>query len=204
MNPSRTSRARVALIPVSLNLLFQFFFRNAYNGCEIIFNSMPVISMRASKVHKFRSIYPHEFDNTVILVHNIIHTGAKLRDFYIFVAAIVGTFAITVAFSKALRILSNESNQDLSRVVLDALGSFLATSPKATVNKLPVKILQFSLVVFSIVFSIFASAFLFGLLLTRNKFNNIDRLHDLAKSNLQIFITIQLNETIDQWSQNLE
>lgn len=128
----------------------------------------------------------------------------KLHDFYVFISAIVGTFAISVACSKVLRLLSNDPKQEWSRIALDALGSFLATNARATVTKSPVKILQFSMVLFSMLFSIFASAFLFGLLLTRQKSNNIDCLAELATVNLRIFITTELNETIDQWSQNLE
>lgn len=92
----------------------------------------------------------------------------------------------------------------MSRVVLDALGSFLATNSQASVSTLPVKILQFSMVVFSILFGIFASTYLFGLFLARSKSYNIDRIDDLATANLRIFITTKLNESIDQWSQNLE
>lgn len=176
--------------------------RNAYNDCDIIFNSNPLT--RPGKGNKFHSVYAHEFDNIVILVQNIIHTDAKLRHFYIFISAIVGTFAVSVAFSKILRLLSKDAKRDISRIVLDALGSFLATNPKASVSTLPVKILHFSMVVFSILFGMFASTYLFGFLLARSKFSNIDRIDELATANLRIFITTKLNESIDQWSQNLE
>lgn len=156
------------------------------------------------KSKKFHSVYAHEFDNTVILVHNIIHTDLNLQQFYTFIFCIVGAFVLTVAFSKIFRMISNEPKQDISRVALDTLGSFLATNSKAKVNRLSMRCLQFSIGVFSILFSIFVSAFLLGLILDRHKSHNINRLNELATANLRIFITFELNETIDQWSQNLE
>lgn len=163
---------------------------------------MPVIVGNAKS--KFRSIYPHEFDNLVVLVENIFYADTNMRDFYIFIFAIVGIFVTAVAFSKILRMLSKEPKQDLSRVALDALGSFLASNPKAAVSKLPVGVLQFSMVVFSILFGIFASTFLFGLLLARNKCHNIHTLDELAASNLPIYVPTELNDTIEEWKHGLE
>lgn len=163
---------------------------------------MPVIILNPK--NRFRSLYPHEFDNLVILVQNILYSDTNLRDFYVFISAILSMFVTVVAFSKILRMLSKEPKQDTSRVALDALGSLLATNPKAAVTKLPVGILQFSMIIFSILFGIFASTFLLGLLLAQNTCHNINTLDELAASNLRIFITPELNESIDEWGHNLE
>lgn len=163
---------------------------------------MPVIV--PNERSKFRSIYPHEFDNLVVLVENIFYADTNLRNFYIFILAIVGTYVTAVAFSKIIRMLSKEPKQDLSRVAIDALGSLLGTNPKAAASKLPVRIFQFSMVVFSILFGIFASTFLFGLLMARGKCHNIHTLDELAASDLQIYVPTELNETIVEWRHGLE
>lgn len=176
--------------------------RNAYNNCEIIFNSNALAAVEESS--EFRYIYPHEFDDVVVLVENIVHVDRKVHDFYIFSGTLVTVFGVALACDKLLRILSHDSSQKISCAAIHTLGLFLATNARMTATKLPMKIFQFSIILFSILLSIFASAFLFGWLLARTKFDNIDRLDELAETNLKIFIQPDLNQTIDKWSQNLE
>lgn len=68
----------------------------------------------------------------------------------------------------------------------------------------PERILHMSIVLFSMMLSILASAIFFGFFLAKDQQSGIDTLNKLAASKLPIYITEELNETIDNWSQNLE
>lgn len=84
------------------------------------------------------------------------------------------------------------------------LGVFLSTNSTPRISSRPERVLHMSIVLFSMMLSIFASAIFFGFFLTKDLQSGINTLNELAESKLPVYITEELNQTIENWSQNLE
>lgn len=187
-------------LQIDLGIKYCIRFRNAYNGCEIIFESRYVTPSDRSK--PFNSIYAHESDNFVILVRNQFNYDLGMN--WPILLTVPISFIICTIFRKLIRVLTKDPNRDLMTIIIVNLGVFLSTNSSTTIRNRPERILHMSIVLFSMMLSILASAIFFGFFLAKDQQSGINTLNELAASKLPICITEELNQTIDNWSQNLE
>lgn len=155
-----------------------------------------------SRSGKFKSFLAHEYDNSVLLVRKFVNVKANFSTYMPIAICLVLTFAICVLCRKLFGIVAY--NERVSRIMLDTLGAFVSTNPNVRVRNRPERILHFFLIVFSMLFSMFASAILLGNILSKETQTGMNSLSELIESKLPICITQELNETRSEWSQNLE
>lgn len=173
---------------------------NAFNNCEIIFESKYVTPSDRSK--PFNSLYAHESDSFVILVQNQFYSDLGMN-WPIFLTVPI-SFIICTIVRKTIRVVTNNPDRDFISIVMIDLGVFLSTNASPSMANRAERILHISIVLFSMMLSILASAIFFGFFLAKDQSSGIDSLNELAATKLPICITEELNETIENWSQNLE
>lgn len=113
-------------------------------------------------------------------------------------------FFICALFRKIFRFLNHDQHQDIDRILLDNLGAFISTNATPPLQSRAERILQVTILLASMILTMMVSAVLFGNLLTKNTQGGIDTLKEFADSNLRLFITYELNDTIHIWAQDLE
>lgn len=150
----------------------------------------------------FNSIYAHESDNFVILVRNQLNYNGGIN--WPIMLTVPVSFIICTIFRKIIRILTNDPHRDLITIIMVNLGVFLSTNASPAMRNRPERIFHVTIVIFSMMLSILASAIFFGFFLAKELQSGMNHLNELAASKLRICITEELNQTIDNWSQNLE
>lgn len=183
-------------------MFFIFFkFSSAYNGCEVIFTSENV-SPEPNK--DYVEVVSHESDHIMILVPTIVKRKSLISVNSMAIAAVPAVFIMCVIFRKIFRVLNNDRHQDIGRIFLDNLGAFLSVNPSIRIYSRYEAILHTVILFASMILTMMIGAFVFGNLLVKDTITGIDTLQELAESKLRVYITNELNQTINFWSQNLE
>lgn len=155
----------------------------------------------------FTGFWAIEKDDSVLLVQNHANVKAKLTKYAAVTFSILLIFIVCVIFRKLFRLVAHEKYGDageVSRILLNTWGVLLLTSPSERTQNRSERILLFFFVVFSMVLSIMASAFLLGNILAKETRTGINTLKELAESKLPICISTVLNETRSEWAPDIE
>ena len=155
---------------------------------------------------QYLSLYPHEQDNdiVVLLPMTIRSFELSLSNMYEYLIVIAIVLIVNGLFRKVFRVAANDPHRDISRVVLDTWGTFLATNATIRIRNRPERIMQVINLLTFVWTSAFATAFFMEFLSAENHTKHADTMHELMEANIPIFISFELDDTRDVWSMYLE
>lgn len=154
----------------------------------------------------FVGLYPHEFDNFVLIVPSLsvrqkfIDNFLKSKMQYL----IVMILAIVALFRYLLRYLTTSRNYDWVRTCIDTFGSFLATSANNPVYNNPEKVFLTTMYMSFMVVTVYFSGLIFKTTLLLFETSNIATISEFAETRYAIYVPHDLGCNKGFWRENME
>lgn len=174
-----------------------FFYRSAISGSDIVL----VSKITSYKNPNYTNLRSHEIDDVVVLIGNKFTIDVKVK-IYLIVSIPIMLIVWTI-FRKAFRVYAKTVHSDLSSVIFDTLGTFLATNTSFRIRNLPERIMNASILLLSILTSRLASAFILNYIMAKSIDDGINTMSELSEIDIDIYVSDELLATMDDWSQNL-
>lgn len=150
---------------------------------------------------EWTSLMPHEMDKWAILVKSETKLNVRLNlriALFLPILLMICSF-----FRKIFRSITKSPHCNWSHVALDTLGLFLSTNTSFRVYNLSERIMNVYILLISILTSKFITAVLVIYMLAIETDTGIDTLKQLDELDIPIYVSDEMQMTMNEWSQNI-
>lgn len=150
----------------------------------------PYINDKIIEVRQYLKLYPHDYDNFVIIVPNLLKEHNNLINIIID-SPLVNVWAITICIVTIVRCIFKyilKNSNDWMYTFIETYGISFGTTSAAKSTKLSDQIIVLFLSIFSLIAGIFCSGILFQQYATVSFEPRINTLDDIAKAQYHIFV----------------